>query len=125
MANDSNKRKVDIYNRGCNVYDAKSPQSRPLAHWNKNDVAEYTKNNNIKICDIYNMGYARTGCAFCMFGLEQERKDTGMNRFQKMEVTHPKLYDYCLNKLGAKEILDFMNIPYHHVELKKQLKFVL
>lgn len=29
-----------------------------------------------------------------------------------MYYSHPELYDYCLNKLGIKEVLDFINVPY-------------
>jgi len=34
------------------------------------------------------------------------------NKFQRMKLTHPKLYDYCINKLGLGEVLEFINVPY-------------
>jgi len=33
-------------------------------------------------------------------------------RFQKLKETHPKLWKYCMNKLGLKEVLEYMDIPY-------------
>lgn len=112
MSSDSELRRRDILKRGCNVYDAKHPQSRPLAHWTEQDVYSYIEAHNIKICDIYSKGYDRTGCMFCMFGIHQEKKNTGSNRFQKMKETHPRHHEYCLSKLGASEVLDFLGVDF-------------
>ena len=54
-------------------------------------------------------GEKRTGCIFCMYGIHLEK---GENRFQRLERTHPQLHDYCMNKLGFKEVCEYMNIPY-------------
>jgi len=56
------------------------------------------------------MGYSRTGCMCCMFGVHLE---DGENRFQKMKKTHPKQYNYCINKLGCGKVLDFIGIKYN------------
>lgn len=112
MAGDSNIRQRDILSRGCNVYEAKAPQSRPLARWVEKDIYEYIREFSLPICEVYKWGYDRTGCMFCMYGLHQEEKNTGSNRFKKMKGTHPKLYNYCINKLGAGEVLDFLDIDY-------------
>jgi 3'-phosphoadenosine 5'-phosphosulfate sulfotransferase (PAPS reductase)/FAD synthetase len=112
MAEDSTIRRRDAKRRLCNVYDAKAPQSRPLLHWTKADILEYTKMFNVPQCSIYNLGYDRTGCMFCMYGLSQERNNTGENRYQKMARTHPKLHRYCLDVLGAREVLKYLNIPF-------------
>lgn len=112
MSGDSDIRRRDIMNRGCNVYDAGHPQSRPLAKWDEQDIYEYIKRFDVEICSVYGEGYDRTGCIFCMYGLQQEIKNTGSNRFEKMKRTHPKQYDYVINKLGAGEVLDYMGITY-------------
>ena len=44
-----------------------------------------------------------------MFGVHLEK---GKNRFQRMLETHPKQYDYCINKLGCGKVLDYINVPY-------------
>lgn len=51
----------------------------------------------------------RTGCMFCMFGVEMEK---GANRFQRMAVTHPRHWDTCINKLGLSKPLDLINVKY-------------
>lgn len=92
----------------CNLYDAKRPISKPLLHWTEQDIWAYIKQNNLRYCSAYDNGWERTGCVFCMYGIHKDNP----NRFQIIKNTHKKLYDYCINKLGAKEVLDFMGVPY-------------
>lgn len=105
----------------CNMYDAKEPKSYPLKNWTKQDVLCFIKTNNIPYCSVYGeiikvkgLYYTtkeeRTGCMFCMFGITMEKGE--FNRFQRMQITHPKQYKYCMEKLGIKEVLKFGNIPY-------------
>lgn len=54
-------------------------------------------------------GAKRTGCMFCMFGVHLEKEP---NRFQRMALTHPKPYDFCIHKLGCGKVLDFLGVPY-------------
>ena len=57
---------------------------------------------------------------FCAFGCHLEKCP---NRFQKMEFTHPQLYDYCMKSwndggLGMAGVLDYIGVPYmNNVEL--------
>lgn len=94
----------------CNVYDSKRPISMPMLHWNDNDVWEYIKKYNIRYSTAYDKGWKRTGCIFCMYGVHME--DQNNNRFHILKKEHPKLYDYCINKLGANEVLDFIGVKY-------------
>lgn len=92
----------------CNLYDAKRPISRPMLNWNKEDVWSYIKINNISYSQAYDRGWERTGCVFCMIGIHKDHP----NRFQMIKNRHPKLYKYCIYKLGAGEVLDWMGIDY-------------
>ena len=102
-------RKKTYLKHGCNAYDAKRPVSTPMAFWSEEDVWGYIKKYNIPYSKIYDMGYKRTGCMFCMYGIQH---DTKPNRFQTMKKTHPQIYKYCIEKLGIGNVLDFMNIDY-------------
>ena len=44
-----------------------------------------------------------------MFALHLEKKP---NRFQRMALTNPKQYDFCINKLGCGRVLDYTGVPY-------------
>jgi len=115
MASESILRTSSWFRYGCNAFEAKTPSSKPMSFWTDKDVWEYIKMKNLPYSKIYDMGYSRTGCVFCGFGLQLEKEPT---RLQLLEKTHPKLHDYVLNKLGLKEILDFMN-----AECKCKIKY--
>lgn len=105
---DSRLRRQLYLKRGCNAFTGKV-QSTPISFWKREDILSYIKMHNISYSKIYDMGYCRTGCMFCMFGVPFEEEP---NKFQLMEKTHPKLYDYCINKLKCGEVLDYTNTPY-------------
>ena len=109
MASDSRLRQTSYLQNGCNSFDTKRPMSTPMAFWLEQDVWDYIHQFNVPYSKIYDMGYDRTGCMFCMFGIHMEK---GENRFQRMKRTHPQLYNYCINNLGIGKCLDLINIPY-------------
>lgn len=37
---------------------------------------------------------------------------TQPNRFQRMKQTHPKQYEYCMDKLGIREVLEYIGVAY-------------
>lgn len=91
-----------------------------MSFWTEQDVLAYLKMTGIPYASVYGeiveengrlttTGAKRTGCMFCMFGVHLEKKP---NRFQRMALTHPKQYDFCIHKLGCGKVLDFLGVPY-------------
>ena len=122
MAGDSKYRLQAYLKNGCNAFTTKRKSSTPLGFWLEKDIWEYIKTKRVKYSKIYDMGYLRTGCMFCMFGVHLEKEP---NRFQLMSKTHPKLYDYCINNLGCGKVLDAINVNYkelQQMELKLDIK---
>ena len=141
MAAESRQRKTQWVKFGCNAYEAKNATSKPMSFWTEQDVLHYIKRFDIPYCPVYGdiqvkrdpedepnqinlidylgdyepedvletTGCKRTGCMFCAFGITQ---DGFPNRFQRMKQTHPKQYEYCMDKLGLKEVLDYIGVPY-------------
>ena len=140
LAGESEVRKREWMKNGCNAFKSKNPSSRPLSFWTEQDVLHYIKKYNVPYCPVYGeiqvkqndtvdgqmniidylgdyepediletTGCDRTGCMFCMFGCHLEKEP---NRFQRMKVTHPKQYEYCMNTLGLKEVLEYIGVPY-------------
>ena len=112
MASDSHLRKQQYLRTGCNLYEGKI-QCKPLSFWSTEDVWAYISKYSIPYSPIYDMGYKTTGCIFCAFGAHLEKKP---NRFQLMKQTHPKLHAYCMDKIGMREVLDFINVPHEEPE---------
>ena len=126
MAEESFMRLTKWYQYGCNAFNAKEPISKPMSFWTENDVLQYIKEYNIPIASIYGeikqdengkyytTGVDRTGCMFCMYGIQFEDCP---NRFQQMQTTHPKLYEYCMRDwnrggLGLDEVLNYINVDH-------------
>lgn len=107
MACESSHRKTLYLKTGCNAFNSKRPKSIPIAFWKEEDIWEYLKDKPYS--QIYDKGYLRTGCMFCMFGVHLEK---GKNRFQLMKETHPQLHDYCIKKLGCGKVLDYIGVDY-------------
>lgn len=129
---DSMLRMQQYLRNGCNSFLGKRPMSKPLSFWRETDIVEYIKINELKYPLIYgdiitdendNYKFSKlkgTGCIFCGFGVQLEKEP---NRFQKLQQTHPQLHDYCMNKLGFKEVCEYMNIPYENDnEGKEEMK---
>jgi len=107
MAQDSSLRKQAYMRTGCNNFTKNV--STPIAAWLEADVWAYIRMRNLPYSKIYDMGESRTGCIFCMFGVHLEPEP---NRFQRMKLTHPKLWRYCIDKLGIGAVMDYIEVPY-------------
>ena len=109
MASDSRLRATSYLKNGCNSFMSSRPMSIPMGFWLEQDIWNYIKKYGIKYSSIYDLGYSRTGCMFCMFGVHLENSP---NRFQRMKTSHPTQYDFCINKLGCGKILDYIGVEY-------------
>ena len=108
MACESNMRRRQYLNQGCNYYSKRNPISMPIAFWIEKDIYEYKDKYNLKFSSIYEHE-KRTGCVYCMFGIHLEK---GTNRFERLKILHPNYYDYCINKLGCGKVLDLIGVKY-------------
>lgn len=53
MACESNSRKETWMQYGCNAFEARRPQSKPLSFWTEQDVLEYIVKFNIPYASVY------------------------------------------------------------------------
>ena len=122
MAEESRLRFQEYLQHGCNAFNQKRVKSTPLGFWTERDVLGYLRETGIGYAGCYGeivgeegnlhvTGTKRNGCMFCMFGAYD---DAEPNRFQRMERDYPKQHDYCINKLGIGEVLDYVGIPYKY-----------
>ena len=154
LASESKLRYQKWIQNGCNAFNTKEPTSQPLSFWTEQDILHYIKQFDVPYCSVYGdivptsegeqvegqittfdilgdyegtllktTGCNRTGCIFCMFGCHLEKEP---NRFQRLKVTHPKQYEYCIgggemvdgkwqpNKegLGLGKVLDYIGVDY-------------
>lgn len=136
LAEESRLRRAEWLKHGCNAFDTSHPTSNPMSFWTGQDVLKYIKMNGIQIASVYGdvvyvdddgmtydmaiggnatlttTGMKRTGCMFCGYGCQFEA--IGDGRFEKMKVTHPKIYDYIMRPwdeggLNYKNVIDWIN----------------
>lgn len=124
MACESQNRESAWKRHGCNAFESTRPISQPMSFWTEQDVLHYLKEFDIPYASVYGeikqdengkyytTGCTRTGCIFCGFGCHLEKEP---NRFQRMKVTHPKLWEYCMKPwneggLGMKEVLEYIGV---------------
>ena len=121
MTVESRLRKEKWLEFGCNVFKPNNTKSAPLSFWTEQDILKYIKEYNLEYAKVYGKiiqddtdklittGEHRTGCIFCGFGCHMEKEP---NRFQRLKITHPKLYDYCMKPTGLnmKEVLDYIGV---------------
>lgn len=113
MACESHLRTQKWLQNGCNAFETKNPTSNPMSFWTEQDVLHYIVEKGLKIAPVYGeivpeddqytlipdcklktTGCNRTGCVYCGFGCHLEK---GQTRFQRLKITHPKQYDFCIN----------------------------
>ena len=141
MASESRLRTQKWIQNGYNAFDLKIPISNPMSFWTEQDVLLYIHMNKLPIASVYGeivkdtevaeqldladmglfdqyipvlktTGCSRTGCVFCGFGCHLEPEGEG--RFERLKITHPKIYDYIMRPwedggLNYKEVIDWMN----------------
>lgn len=110
----------------CNTFEGKSGKSSPMLFWEEQDVWDYIKEYKVEICSVYFdrevehegklvviPGEKRTGCMFCGFGAHLEK---GLNRFQKMSVTHPRQHAIVMDRMGMREAMDMIDVKVDYCE---------
>ena len=118
MASEGGVRREAYLKTGCNSFN--NGKSQPMGFWREEDVFEYILENKLSIAPVYGEiiktenGYTtsqekRTGCIFCAFGCHLEKSP---NRFERMRESHPHLHKYCMETLGMKDVLDYINVKY-------------
>lgn len=130
LAEESDRRTAAYLQNGCNAFNAKKPNSKPMGFWREQDVLEYIRKYDVPYArEIYGEIVekddgrltttleTRTGCYVCPFGQSCRRPKGAETRYQRLKRLYPKQYAYCMrpleeNGLGMKPVLDFLEIPY-------------
>lgn len=122
MAEESNLRKDSWLHNGCNAFDMKKPQSRPMSFWTGKDVLEYIYQYKLEVSEAYgkvviqnksdelegqmtisellsdyrDCEFYTTGChrTGCIFCLFGITQDK--QRFVRLAEQEPKLCDYVM-----------------------------
>ncbi len=100
-AEESMQRELSYKQHGCNAYHMQSPRSTPIAFWTGQDIREYIQRESLPYSPLYDMGYDRSGCMWCLLGAHHADD----NRFELLAKTHPRVYAFCRDRLGLFDVL--------------------
>lgn len=131
LADESEIRRQAWIRTGCNSFEGKSPQSKPLSFWTEQDILHYIKKYEVPYCSVYGDIQVKaesdiegqlnlidyldcyepedlletTGCdrTGCIFCMFGCHLEKEPNRFQRLKKTHPRQYQYCI---GGGEMVD-------------------
>lgn len=120
MASESQMREKEYLETGCNSFKEGKESCTPLGFWTEQDILQYIKEFNLDYASVYGdiieqdgklitTREQRTGCIFCAFGVHLEK---GENRFQRLKRTHPQLHKYCMDQLGMREVLEYIDVKF-------------
>ena len=131
MAQESARRKEAYLRTGCNSFESKRPLSKPMGFWKEQDVLRYKVQNHLAIAEPYGevveegqvpgqisfmpsdgklrcTGEQRTGCMFCPVGCHL----TNFDKFKRLKAYNPNLYNFCMEELGEKRLLEWIEKNY-------------
>jgi 3'-phosphoadenosine 5'-phosphosulfate sulfotransferase (PAPS reductase)/FAD synthetase len=131
MAEESSRRREAYLRTGCNSFDSDRPVSKPMGFWTNQDVLQYIVENDLRIASPYGeiveegqipgqisftkpcgklhcTGEQRTGCMFCPIGCHLN----GFAKFKRLKESNRKLYDFCMEDLGERKLLQFIEKHY-------------
>lgn len=105
LASESMERRRRWIKTGCNAFEKSRQTSNPMSFWTTQDVLEYIALKKIPIASVYGdviqekgkwktTKCDRTGCVFCLYGLHMDKKP---NRIERLKISHPRLYEYCMS----------------------------
>lgn len=121
MASESKMREAYYLQTGCNSFREGAENCTPLGFWTEQDIYSYIKLFDLPYATIYGeilkngqgkyytTGEHRTGCIFCGFCKDEKQLS---ERYLRLEQTHPLLHKYCMEQLGFKDVLNYMDIKY-------------
>ena len=102
---ESQLRRTNWLKNGCIFESVYGLRCRPISLWRDEDIWKYIKKYNIPYSKAYDMGWLRTGCIACGFGLsfEQKLSEKGIakSRYELLYEHYPSLYKkYMYGKIN-------------------------
>lgn len=131
-AAESIRRKEGYIRTGCISFSENRPMAKPIAFFDENDDLMYCKENGISLPSPYGKivergmvsgqislfdsfnecpcgklcttGESRTGCMFCPVGMHLDRGA----KLKRLKKYNARLYDYCMEELGEKKLVEWV-----------------
>ena len=116
---------------GYNYFGATTIRSAPFAIFSRQDLLQLALDLNVPVPEIYGKierkpdgtlyttGAQRTGCSFCGFGIQLEKRP---HRFDRLYESNPKEWEFWMNEMGWGHVLDYIGIEWRQEEAQLTLE---
>ena len=121
MASEGGRRQKSLMINGCNYFGASTIRSAPFAIFSRQDLLQLALDLDVPVPEIYGeikkkedgtlytTGAQRTGCSFCGFGIQLEKRP---HRFDRLRELHPEEWHFWMYEQGWGHVLDYIGIPW-------------
>ena len=125
MASEGGRRQKSLMINGYNYFGATTIRSAPFAIFSRQDLLQLALDLNVPVPEIYGKierkpdgtlyttGAQRTGCSFCGFGIQLEKRP---HRFDRLYESNPKEWEFWMNEMGWGHVLDYIGIEWRQEE---------
>ena len=121
MASEGGRRQKSLMINGCNYFGTSTIRSAPFAIFTRQDILQLALDLNVHIPEIYGTierkadgtlyttGAQRTGCSFCGFGIQLEKRP---HRFDRLYQSNPKEWKFWMYDQGWGHVLDYIGVDW-------------
>lgn len=121
MASEGGRRQKSLMINGCNYFGKSTIRSAPFAIFSRQDILQLAIDLNVHVPEIYGeiahkddgtlytTGAQRTGCSFCGFGIQLEKRP---HRFDMLYESNPKEWHYWMYEQGWGNVLDYIGVEW-------------
>lgn len=121
MASEGGRRQKSLMINGCNYFGASTIRSAPFAIFTRQDILKLALDLNVHVPEIYGeiaqkedgtlytTKAQRTGCSFCGFGIQLEKRP---HRFDRLYQSNPKEWHFWMYEQGWGHVLDYIGVEW-------------
>lgn len=125
MASEGGRRQKSLMINGCNYFGSTTIRSAPFAIFTRQDILQLALDINVHVPEIYGTierkedgtlyttKAQRTGCSFCGFGIQLEKRP---HRFDRLYESNPKEWHFWIYEQGWGHVLDYIGVEWRQGE---------
>lgn len=130
MASEGGRRQKSLMLNGCNYFGSTSIRSAPFAIFDRQDILQLALDLNVPVPEIYGTiecksdgtlyttKAQRTGCSFCGFGIQLEKRP---NRFDLLYQSNPDEWKFWMYDQGWGHVLDYIGVGWRQGDTEQLL----
>ncbi len=129
MASEGGRRQKSLMMNGCNYFGKTTIRSAPFAIFSRQDILQLAIDLNVPVPEIYGeikrkedgtlytTKAQRTGCSFCGFGIQLEKRP---HRFDRLYESNPQEWNFWMYKMSWGHVLDYIGVEWRQSNFEQK-----